>query len=357
MSLRELFNKYPWRTGIKFSTLAKRHGFDENEARRFIKNEAPHDIKSRKPQFQKIINKYGSQRPSYQFDTLIQQKGHPFLVFININTRKGYAYKMSDKGKASVLDALKHFVRDCPDVAILTSDRDRAYLTDNVLRFLAEHHIEYHTTHNNNHNILGIINRFIRTLRDMNNERDFTEERMRELIDEYNNSPHRSIGGRPNDMTSDKETNYVKKTIEQNKSNITLKEGDRVRVIQDKNPLTKRRSNLSNESYIIDDRDRNQMIIRAKDGSIDNYPPYRLVKADKRYKLADTVRNKQQGIVDKLLDYDEKKDKYKVIYDEGTKDTIPAKNLRETEPSRLSEMELSYWSKQPSLPDNIRRWL
>ena len=86
-------------------------------------------------------------------------------------------------------------------------------------------------------------------------------------------------------------------------------------------------------------------------------PHYRLAKADKRYKLADTIRNKQQGIVDKLLDYDAKKDKYKVIYDEGTKDTIPAKNLRETEPNRLSEMELGYWSKQPSLPDNIRRWL
>ena len=274
MSLRELFNRYPWKTASKFLPLAKRHGFSESEAREFLKKEAPHDIKSRKPKFQKIINKYGSQRPSYQFDTLIQQKGPPFLVFININTRKGYAYKMSDKGKDSVLVALHKFINDAPDVAILTSDRDRAYLTDDVLRFLTEHHIEYHTTHNNNHNILGIINRFIRTLRDMNNERDFTEARMKELIDEYNKSPHRGIGYiAPDEMNSSRETKYVKKTIEKNISNITLKEGDRVRIIQDKNPLTKRRGNLSNESYIIDDRDRNQMIIRARDGSIDTYPP------------------------------------------------------------------------------------
>ena len=357
MSLRELFDKYQWRSTTKFVSLAKRHGFNESEAKRFIRNEAPHDIKSRKPQFQKIVNKYGSQRPSYQFDTLIQQKGAPFLIFININTRKGYAYKMSNKGKDSVLDALKHFIRDAPDVAILTSDRDKAYLSDGVLRFLAEHHIEYHTTHNNNHNILGIINRFIRTLRDMNNESSFTEERMKELIDEYNNSPHRGIGETPNDMTSEKETSYVRNAIQQNKTKITLKEGDRVRVIQDKNPLMKRRSNLSNESYIIDDRDRNQMIIRAKDGSIDNYPPYRLVKADKRYKLAETIRNKQQGIVDKILDYDEKKDKYKVIYDEGTKDTIPSKNLRESEPNKLSTMEIDYWSKQPKLPERMRQYV
>ena len=358
MSLRELFDKYQWRSIPKFVALARRHGFDENEAIAFIRNEAPHDIKTHKPSYQRIVNKYGDTRPSYQFDTLIQQRLNPYLIFININTRKGYAYKMNDKGKASVLNALKHFINDVPDVAILTSDRDKAYLTDDVLTFLTDHHIEYHTTHNNNHNVLGIINRFIRTLRDMNNERDFTEEHMNELINEYNNSPHRGIGNKtPNEMNSKREAKYVKKIIKQNKSNITLKEGDRVRVIQDKNPLTKRRTNLSNESYVIDDRDRNQMIIRARDGSIDTYPPYRLVKSDKRYKLADTIRNKQRGIVDKILDYDEKKDKYKVIYDEGTKDTIPSKNLRETEPNRLSEMELSYWSKHPNLPDRIRRWL
>ena len=136
-----------------------------------------------------------------------------------------------------------------------------------------------------------------------------------------------------------------------------FKEGERVRIIQDKSPLTKHRTNLSKEAYIVDGRDRNQIIIRSKDGSIDTYPAYRLIKSDKRYKLADTIKNQQRGIVDKILKYDEKKGKYNVLYDEGTKDVIPSKNMREAEPTKLSSMELSYWSKQPSLPSSIKKWL
>ena len=357
-TLQELFDKYPWRTARKFIPLAKRHGFDEREAKKFLKEQAYHDVKYKKPQYQHIFNKYGDSRPSYQFDTLIQQRGSPFLVFININTRKAYAYKMHDKGKASVLDALNRFIADAPNVAILTSDRDRSYLSDDVLQFLTDHHIEYHTTHNNNHNILGIINRLMRTLRDMNNERDFTEEKMHELIEEYNNSPHKGIDYKtPNDINSLDEKEYVERKLQQQTSTNRFKEGDRVRLFLDKNPLVKRRGNLSKESYIVDGRDRNQIIIRAKDGSIDTYPIYRLMKSDKRYRLAETLHNQQRGIIDKITGYDAKKDKYHVLYDEGTKDTIPSKNLRETEPNKLSPMEISYWSKQPQLPSNIRRWL
>ena len=99
------------------------------------------------------------------------------------------------------------------------------------------------------------------------------------------------------------------------------------------------------------------MIVRAKDGSIDTYPHYRLVKSDKRYEPADTIRNQQRGIIYNALDHDEKRDRYKVLHDEGTLATITAKNIRETEPNRLSEMEVSYCSTQPNLPERIRQRL
>ena len=359
MSLEELYKKYPWRSKSRFIPLAEKHGFTEHEAKEFLKHKAPHDKKKiKKTKHLSIFNKFGDVKPSYQFDTLIQSKLEPYLIFININTRKAYAYKMKNKNKSSVLDALKKFLEEVPDCAILTSDRDKAYLSDDVLDFISSHGIEYHTTHNNNHNILGIINRFIRTLRDLNSERDFTEERMRELINEYNSSPHRGIGDKsPDDMNDKEETKYVKRKLKEDSSVSGFREGDRVRIIEDKSPIGKRRSNLSKEAYIVDGRDRNQIIIRSKDGSIDTYPAYKLVKSDNRYKLAETIRNQQRGIVDKILNYNEKKDKYNIIYDEGTKDIIPAKNLRESEPTKLSPMELSYWSKQPSLPNPIKKWL
>ena len=358
MSLKELFKSFPWRSPSKFIPLAKKHGFTEDEAKEFLKRKAPHDKKLKKVKYLSIFNKFGDVKLSYQFDTLIQSKLEPYLIFININTRKAYAYKMKNKNKSSVLDALKKFLEDVPDCASLTSDRDKAYLSDDVLNLISSHGIEYHTTHNNNHNILGIINRFIRTLRDLNNERDFTEEKMKELIKEYNDSPHRGIGDiSPNDMDTENETKYVKEKLKEDSSINNFKEGDRVRIIEDKSPIGKHRTNLSKKAYIVDGRDRNQIIIRSKDGSIDTYPAYRLIKSDKRYKLAETIKNQQRGIVDKILKYDEKKDKYNILYDEGTKDVIPSKNLRESEPTKLSSMELSYWSKQPSLPNSIKKWL
>ena len=359
MTLEELFKRYPWRSKSRFIPLAKKHGFTEQDAKEFLKTKAPRDKrKIKKIKYLPIINRFGDTKPSYQFDTLIQAKLEPYLIFININTRKAYAYKMKNKNKSSVLDALKEFLKDVPDCAILTSDRDKAYLSDDVLNFISSKGIEYHTTHNNNHNILGIINRFIRTLRDLNNERDFTEERIQELIKEYNNSPHRGIGDlSPNEVDTENETKYIKEKLKDSSNTNNFIEGDRVRIIQDKSPLTKHRTNLSKEAYIVDGRDRNQIIIRSKDGSIDTYPAYRLIKSDNRYKLADTIRNQQRGIVDKILNYNEKKDKYNILYDEGTKDTIPSKNMRESEPTKLSPMELSYWSKQPSLPNSIKKWL
>ncbi|KAK8836406.1 hypothetical protein M9Y10_039749 [Tritrichomonas musculus] len=72
--------------------------------------------------------------------------------------------------------------------------------------------------------------------------------------------------------------------------------------------------------------------------------------------LANTIKNGKRGAVDKIISYDEKKNKYKVQYEGGVQDSIPAKNLREGNPARLSTLELEYWSKQKSLPDNIKKW-
>ena len=120
-SIDQLFKKYPWRTASKFIPLAKRYGFSEEEANRFLKESAPRDARVPKPQFTPIFSTTGE---SYQFDTLIQRTLKPFLVFININTRKAYAYQMANKGSTEVLRALEKFIPSAGDVKVLTSDQD-----------------------------------------------------------------------------------------------------------------------------------------------------------------------------------------------------------------------------------------
>jgi hypothetical protein len=127
--------------------------------------------------------------------------------------------------------------------------------------------------------------------------------------------------------------------------------------VLDKKVIGKNRSNLSKESYIVDSKEGNSFIIRASDGSIDKYSGYRLVKCDERYPLAETIKDGKRGIVEEILEYDVKRDRYKVRYDEGTEEFIPSKNFRESAPLKLSAMEREYWSKQDEVPVKIRRFM
>ncbi|WP_289705248.1 hypothetical protein, partial [Bacteroides acidifaciens] len=73
--------------------------------------------------------------------------------------------------------------------------------------------------------------------------------------------------------------------------------------------------------------------------------------------IAQTLKGGKRGIVDKIISYDAAKNKYKIKYSEGTEDVIPAKNLREGAPTKLSNLEMDYWSKQKNIPSNIKKWI
>ena len=82
----------------------------------------------------------------------------------------------------------------------------------------------------------------------------------------------------PNEITEEEELEYINK-MEHQVNPYDFKPGDIVRVVLDKSPLTKHRSNLSKQSYIVNSKDGNQFLIRSTDVSVDTIPGYKLVKA------------------------------------------------------------------------------
>lgn len=355
ISIDELYAKYPWRTAKKFVPLAMRHGISADAAKRYLKG-LVHDVKVPKAEF---INIYSKHPGGYQMDTFINDKskgGTNYLMFININTRKAYCYPMKGKGASEVAKALGEFVKKEPNVYSITSDQDAAYLSNDVLQFMKDHNIMYHTTEDNNHNVLGIINRFMRTIRDMVGENRFIDEKeMASLIDAYNNSPHRGIDYKaPNEMTHEDEMEYVGKKQQINP--YDFKPGERVRIVQAKEPFSKRRNRVSKEAYIVDSVAGNQFLIKSKDESVDKLPGYRLVRTKNR-NIAQTLKGGKRGIVEIIKKYDTAKHKYHVVYTDGTEDDIPPRDLREGAPTKLSNMELDFWSKKKNIPESIRRWI
>ena len=94
-NIEQLYKKYPWKTAKKFVPLAMKHGFNEKDVKEFLKKVVRDKRIKVKPVYLPIYSESGG---SYQFDTFIQKKGLNFLIFININTRKAYAYPMKTKG-------------------------------------------------------------------------------------------------------------------------------------------------------------------------------------------------------------------------------------------------------------------
>ncbi|KAI5545241.1 integrase core domain containing protein family [Trichomonas vaginalis G3] len=172
---------------------------------------------------------------AYQFDTLINGAGNPpyFLVFININTRKGFVYPMQTKNSVSVYEALKKFINDTKNdnpPKIMTSDEDGAYKEDKVQQLMIDNGIEHLTTQKYNHSRLGIINRFIQTLRQKlkkhldlhiyeDNIPPFTVQSMDEVLKKYNNTIHGSTDVKPKDFSEANNEGYVKKMMEK-ESNV-----------------------------------------------------------------------------------------------------------------------------------------
>ena len=351
-TIDEVYAKYPTNTLTKFKKIANKYGFTDDEAKEYLSNKVVHDQRIPPPKFMHIYSKIPH---SFQMDTFI---GNPnYLMFININTRKAYAYEMNGKGAKEVLRSLEEFIKIEPECKSIESDEDTAYLSKTVLDFMRDHDIIYTTTTDNDHNKLGIINRFMRTIRDMKSNEP--KASILDLVDSYNDMPHRSLNYKsPNDITKEDELEYINKMNGQ-ENPYDFKPGDSVRVILDKSPLTKHRTNLSKQSYIIDSKDGNQFVIRSSDGSVDTVPGYKLVKSVNNVPLATSIKDGKRGIIKEIKSYNKKKDTYTIVYEypEGMKDTIKSKNMREGHPTKLSTMERQYWIKQKTIPDQIRKFI
>lgn len=358
--LQELYNNSRWKTFNKFYPIAAEKGFKKQEVRNFLNKEVVHD-KLKIDSSKYFLPIYSKTPDSYQFDTLIQSKNSSpsaFLIFININSRKGYAYPLRNKNKDSIMNALKEFV-DEVHPKTLTSDQDSAYLSNEITSYLLENNITHYTTERHNHNILGIINRLIRTLRDLNRDRDFTVESMNKFMKIYNDSIHSTTGIPPNKFNSINEQKYIQKMNDKtdavlNDKDFKLRPGDKVRVVIDFDAMKKRRTKLSPDYYIVDSEQGNGFLIKAADDSVAYYPRHKLIKSSTG-KYASTIDDASFGIVDEIIDYNEKTDKYTVIYEGGVKDKIPSRNLRGNKPTHLGVMEIKYW-KNKTIPERLKRY-
>ena len=292
-----------------------------------------------------------------------------WFVFIGTNNRYGVALPLNSKNAEDVRDALNIFISEFSP-AKLTSDQEKAFMEKRNIELMKDHNILLQTVPERNHSSLSLIDRFIRTLRDMNRVVDgeidkqstdeefksFSVEKMDELIDIYNNTYHSAIKCTPKEMFDNEELEkeYIFNCMDKHEKqkrieDFELKENEFVRYVIDKDPLKKKRYNVSNESYRIVGKEGKHYILEAADGTTMIKPRYKLVRADvNKYQQAKTIDGAWNGVIKEIISFDKRNNRYKVKFDDGNNgeyiDNIPVSYLRGRFPTRMSAMEKEFFS-------------
>ena len=258
----------------------------------------------KKPYMRKIFERV----PGCYFHDFLQQpkNSNPqyYHIFIGTNNHYAFAYPVNDRKAKSAIQTLDKFINDNKGKPIikLTSDGEGAFKSDAFIIHCQENGIMLKIIPDKAHSTLGIIDRFIRTLRDMNQPTnksqdqqyskdyiEFTPAKMGKLINSYNNTYNDAINCSPKEMYDNpsKEQDYIMKclkhrAIQDKIKDFNLPVGSYVRYRMNNDDLNghKRRSQFSREKYIINKRIGARYLLQAADGKIISKSRFELVKAD-----------------------------------------------------------------------------
>ena len=344
--MRSVVNDYI-DTDLKFRTYKKLKapiqrqfpGMTDNEVKDIV-NERNHDIyihrsKKDRRDYQRVyqVKIFSRHRGSWfgdLYDNLDGNNPRYWHVFINTNTRYAVAYPLQTKESKDIHGSLQQFINECHPKK-LTHDEEKGLVTQANEDLLKNNNCALFIVTEKNHSTLGIIDRFIRTLRDMNRpgeddgkqstDKEFTyisPYKMNELLWSYNNTIHSSTGMTPKEMNDDpqKEVQYIQKCLNKELNQYAVKDfklqiGDKVRYLLPRNTMGKKRYMVSREVYTIDSMLGNNYTIIAKDGSTMNLPRWRLIKVNEDKPMADSTGT-GTGAINKVLGRNRTRNKFVV---------------------------------------------
>ena len=299
------------------------------------------------------------------FDNGINSNPRYWYIFINVNSRYVDAYPMNDKTKETIRNILGLFVNTYHPKK-LTSDEEAGLVANSNLDYLRTQNCGLYIIQEHNHTALSIIDRFMRTLRDMNkptNEGNdvstddkfkyIDRHRMTEYLRDYNNTVHAATTHTPKEMKDNKELEekYIVSCLDnqqrqQEINNLHLKEGVYVRYLMDKDNNVKRRYNISREAYKISSRNGNIYTLIAEDGTTKDVPRWKLIIVKQGEKMVKgKTLNTDKGIVSRINnEVSTNKVNVKFLMPNGSnynKD-INRRELRYPTPQFKSKLEIEY---------------
>ena len=285
-SLKELYYQDDVIIGSKqnFINLAKQKlKASTKEINEFLKNQEINQVNKKATKHTNL--KITAPPRTYQLDIMYYPIGENFkniLLIVDIQSRKAWAYVISSTSGENILNAYKKFESEVDIINAIEGDNQfsfkafQEYNKEKNIRLdtsiAKDEHISAHG------NKLGILDRLVRTLKDMiekyrsvvSKQTSFSEV-VDKVINTYNNQPHRTIKSTPNEMFNDvskqifdnhkdKEDNR----IELKKNNVNI--GAEARILESKGKLEKGSQKYSLDLYKLVEREGNRFIVQDSDG-------------------------------------------------------------------------------------------
>ena len=293
-----------------------------NDIKQNIEHYNNFNIKQNQKKFS--LKTYSNIFHSFIGDIFFESNKAAFLLLININTRKAYAYQLGKidckdemdlvngvekivyqyaiGGKKTTTELIKAFNKHLLNekINILKFDGESAIKSLEFQQFLKDHNIKFIKTIPNSHTSLSIIDRLCKTIREiafnLRCEPILTQNQMNTILNYYNNTRHEGLTKIlrkkvcPNDLSNnpDLEKQYV---IECEKYNLAimnqkdfeLNNGDEVKIVNVGGKLNKKRSILSKDHYKVVGYNGNIVKLKnMKNGNIEYRPRFYIQLNGKR---------------------------------------------------------------------------
>ena len=300
-----------------------------------------------KSKFYKIVADPLSFQLDLTFFDKSQQKQNSgiyiYLTLIDVQSRKAFMYSVKNRTGEEIIRAFNLFLNDIKPQKVnsLTGDLEFNFNKFNELckslniTTYFDSAADDHFTKNNS-NKLGIIDRYTRTIKQKilkyqkaNNNINFNKV-LPEILENYNNSDHRTLKASPNDYYEDKDKqidlkNEFREENKEIRESIDLKIGDKVRCIIEKKIFEKEGQNFSKKIYTIKEISGNKYIIVDENDKI----KAKKYKANELQKI--NIDTLNQPVVKKEINTKIKELKVKEkIIKELKKDDIDKKNIINT---------------------------
>lgn len=168
-----------------------------------------------------IVNKPGDR---IGLDILEISHKDRILIAIDYFSRKIWARVLTTKSSSKVLKFIKDVYEVFPFIS-MTTDNGREFSNNKITKWAIENKVEHRLSVPYYHQSNGRIERVNRTIRNaLRKTRGSVRSELKEIVNSYNNIPHRGIGITPNEAVKPENFEFVKLHQEKYKKEFSRKD-------------------------------------------------------------------------------------------------------------------------------------